>query len=782
MTQPSCQIGIAIYRQPLGWIQQCIRSALEQDYEGPIVITVRTDGATACDPACIAWLRETTESHPNLQLIEGDSQLGTFGSYRAIFATQTTTYLCQLDADDWLEADAISSAVEALASQPSAPFTYSDTTEIGPNGQKLRQGMRSKIPFNQMSMLVQFITFHLRVIRRSAYAVCGGYDPKLLYTGDYDLSLRLCEQGAPAHIPQASYNYRIHPDNTSGRHRQATVEEAFTVAQTALERRCLTHLHELSLNTTKQQVTLRPRHGPIAVVGMHRSGTSLLALMLQRLGLNLGDDLITGDRQNPDGYGEDQVVVNLQRHLLHRHCGNSKGWPDWGWRENSNQSPVPAGDPEWEAAAKAYLNKRQNSSGPWGWKDPRTTLLLPQWLRLNPGLRVIGIYRDPWEVVEALQRVQPPIFLRHPNWGLQIWQHYNQALADFVEQHPERCILLHNSTLTQRPERLIEALEQQWGGRLQEPREVALRRLQDLIRPDRMQTTASQDPLAALHRHCSPESAKLLHRLDALATYPSELHLCNNSFTPASNKASTAELAVVITSYNQGDLLLEAVASVWRHGQDCTPELLIVDDGSDQPRTLEVLRHLSELGLRVIRQNNQGLAAARNRGVAETKAPVLLFLDDDNRLLQPYFTAGLAMLRQHPQLDSIYGNCLEFGSRQRLRRVGPITAKQLWAMNHIDNCALMRRSLLERCGGYDTELPAFEDWDLWLQALSQKQSLQLGYLDLPCFEYRVRPDSMLQRLFQSPSLQTQVMERLRQRHGNRVGHGGFGSAAPPPKS
>ena len=781
MTQPSCQIGIAIYRQPLGWIQQCIRSALEQDYAGPIVITVRTDGATACDPACIAWLRETAESHPNLQLIEGDSQLGTFGSYRAIFDTQTTTYLCQLDADDWLEADAISSAIQVLASQPSVPFTYSDTTEIGPDGQKLGPGMRSKVPFNQMSMLVQFITFHLRVIRRSAYTKCGGYDSRFFYTGDYDLSLRLCEQGAPAHIPKESYNYRIHPDNTSKRHRQSTVEEAFAVAQAALHRRRLGHRHELSLDAINQQVALRPRRGPIAVVGMHRSGTSLLALMLQQLGLDLGADLIVGDPQNPDGYGEDQVVVNLQRRLLQRHCGNNQGWPDWGWSESDNQSPILLGDPQWDKAASAYLNQREKSPGAWGWKDPRTTLLLPHWLRLNPGLRVIGIYRDPWDVVDALQRVQPPIFLRHPSWGLQIWQHYNQALADFVEQHPERCILLHNSTLTQRPERLLDALEQQWGGRLQEPREVTLRRLQALIRPDRMQTTASQDPLVALHRHCSPESAKLQRRLDALATCPSELHLSNNSFTPPASKTSTAELAVVITSYNQGDLLLEAIASVWRHGQGCAAELLIVDDGSDQPRTLEVLRHLSELGLRVIRQKNQGLAAARNRGVTETKAPVLLFLDDDNRLLQPYFTAGLAMLRHHPQLDSIYGDCLEFGSRQRLRRVGPITANQLWAMNHIDNCALMRRSLLERCGGYDTELPAFEDWDLWLQALSQKQSLQLGYLDLPCFEYRVRPESMLQRLFQSPNLQTQVMERLRQRHGNRVGDGGLGSAAPPPK-
>jgi hypothetical protein len=94
-------------------------------------------------------------------------------------------------------------------------------------------------------------------------------------------------------------------------------------------------------------------------------------------------------------------------------------------------------------------------------------------------------------------------------------------------------------------------------------------------------------------------------------------------------------------------------------------------------------------------------------------------------------------------------------------------------MNRIDNCVLMRRGLIERCGGYDPALTAFEDWDLWLTALGQPQSLKLGYLDMPCFEYRVRPGSMLQRLFRNPTMQKQIMEYLRKKHGPRVGHGGF---------
>ena len=226
-------------------------------------------------------------------------------------------------------------------------------------------------------------------------------------------------------------------------------------------------------------------------------------------------------------------------------------------------------------------------------------------------------------------------------------------------------------------------------------------------------------------------------------------------------------------SHNQGDLLLEALASVLRQADSNQLELLIVDDGSTDPRTLEVLQVLSRIGFRVLRQHQQGLPAARNAGLSATQAPILLFLDDDNRLLAPYLVQGVSMLQRHASIDVVYGNRNDFGLINQLHRVGSISSSDLWTMNRIDNCALIRRSLLDRCGGYTTGLPAFEDWDLWLTALAQPEGLKLGYLDQPCFEYRVRPNSMLQRLFSNPELQRQLMQQLRQRHGDRVGHGGF---------
>jgi glycosyltransferase involved in cell wall biosynthesis len=270
----------------------------------------------------------------------------------------------------------------------------------------------------------------------------------------------------------------------------------------------------------------------------------------------------------------------------------------------------------------------------------------------------------------------------------------------------------------------------------------------------------------------------LLCRLDALATLKRTKHLDTSSdqTTPKPRliqQPVQPELSIVITSHNQGDFLLEAVASAEAACGNRRVELLIVDDGSTEARTVEVLHHLDGLGYRILKQTNKGLPSARNTGIANTSAPILLFLDDDNRLLPPYLEQGLDLMHLHHKIEVVYGNRQEFGTSSKLRRIGRVSPEALWQMNRIDNCSLIRRTLLERTGGYDQSLPAFEDWDLWLTALGQPQGLALGYLDVSCFEYRVRPDSMLQRLFTSKPLQEEVMGILRNKHGSRVGHGGF---------
>ena len=74
---------------------------------------------------------------------------------------------------------------------------------------------------------------------------------------------------------------------------------------------------------------------PIIVTGMHRSGTSMTAMLLAQHGVHMGERLIPGNRHNPRGYFEDADFVELQRSMLAAAtAGGTRGWPDWGWTED----------------------------------------------------------------------------------------------------------------------------------------------------------------------------------------------------------------------------------------------------------------------------------------------------------------------------------------------------------------------------------------------------------------------------------------------------------------
>ena len=462
-TRVDCQIGISVYKQPINWVKQSVLSALTQENCREFIVSVRIDGPDGCSEDCAEWLTQMSDTRENLTIIHGKKRLGTFASYQQIFSTSESTYLCQLDADDWLEKDAIKRSVHLLQAYPEAPFSYTDCTEINKDGAAEKQGLRSLVPYSRQKMLVQFITFHLRVIRRSAYKKSGGYDASLLYTGDYDLSLKLCEIGDPAHLKYRAYNYRIHDLNTSKTKRKQLLNESLLVAQQSLKRQALNHLYELRTAPSSNKTFLELRKGPIVIAGMHRSGTSLLANMLETLGLNLGEKLQEADQYNPDGYKEDTEILNINRNLFKRLLNSEQGWPDWGWTTKSNdeeQSLEP--DRLWEKEATEYLARRAKEHQLFGWKDPRNSLLLNSFDKINDNIKVIAVYRAPWEIVEALQSLQSKIFQANPHWCIKIWAHYNQKLIDFHAANPHKIILIKSEDLKEDPSCLPKVLSKKW--------------------------------------------------------------------------------------------------------------------------------------------------------------------------------------------------------------------------------------------------------------------------------------------------------------------------------
>ena len=167
----------------------------------------------------------------------------------------------------------------------------------------------------------------------------------------------------------------------------------------------------------------------VLVLGMHRSGTSLLGGVLQHLGLALPGEVIAADQHNPAGYFEWDQIVAIQERLL---IDLERWWPsaqgcfplpsDWLWH--------PATLAAREQLRALLAPEQVLQHGPWGLKDPRCSRLLPLWLDLAEDmgipLRLILACRDPAEVVESLVHRDGAITGMDRNRAQQLWWAHNK--------------------------------------------------------------------------------------------------------------------------------------------------------------------------------------------------------------------------------------------------------------------------------------------------------------------------------------------------------------------
>ena len=185
-------------------------------------------------------------------------------------------------------------------------------------------------------------------------------------------------------------------------------------------------------------MALGPNERPdrvIAVLGMHRSGTSALAGSLQQRGLFLGRHS-TRNTYNVRGNRENPAVVVLNEDVL-AHSGGS-------WH-------APPRAVQWRAdhveRARAILGEYAEHPL-WGFKDPRTLLTLDGWLGLVPDLEFAGVFRHPARVARSLAG-RPKLRVEDP---VEVWRVYNTRLLDLHRRSPfpivcfddDSAVLTHN--------------------------------------------------------------------------------------------------------------------------------------------------------------------------------------------------------------------------------------------------------------------------------------------------------------------------------------------------
>jgi glycosyltransferase involved in cell wall biosynthesis len=199
------------------------------------------------------------------------------------------------------------------------------------------------------------------------------------------------------------------------------------------------------------------------------------------------------------------------------------------------------------------------------------------------------------------------------------------------------------------------------------------------------------------------------------------------------------DTTAVVPCFNYGEYLREAVDSLLTQDGG-PPHVIVLDDGSTDPGTHEALDALSD-EVELVRQENAGLAAARNAAFARTRTPHVLFLDADDRLAPGALAAMREALERHPEASFAYGHQRLFGDWNAVLRFPPYDPLRLLDRHLIGPTALTRREVLDDTGGFDPEFGTFEDWELWLHALAHGH--RGVRVDAITHEYRRHGQSMV---------------------------------------
>lgn len=178
-------------------------------------------------------------------------------------------------------------------------------------------------------------------------------------------------------------------------------------------------------------------------------------------------------------------------------------------------------------------------------------------------------------------------------------------------------------------------------------------------------------------------------------------------------------ISVVVPTFNRAHLLPRALNSILRQSLPAT-EIIVVDDGS-QDGTADLIRRRYPQ-IRYLRQPNGGVSSARNRGLGAAGGDWIALLDSDDAWLPDKLAAQRAALREQPNLRLCHTQEVWIRRGRRVNQMdkhaksgGYIFQACLPRCVISPSASLLHRSLIDEMGAFDEDLPACEDYDLWLR-------------------------------------------------------------------
>lgn len=214
-------------------------------------------------------------------------------------------------------------------------------------------------------------------------------------------------------------------------------------------------------------------------------------------------------------------------------------------------------------------------------------------------------------------------------------------------------------------------------------------------------------------------SRKAMERAHHLCDYHRVLPIILKGYSAAKSRHKVIEspeksplVSVIIPVFNQVSWLKEAIESVLSSSYH-NVEIVLIDDGSSEVSAISNIDQIEHPRVRKFRQENRGLASARNRGIQESRGDFILPLDADDRIDENYIKDAVSALLNNPDLAYVTCYVQYIGNYQHQWIPIGLSKQTILIENAASVCsAVFRADVLKSLGGYDDYMPAFEDWDL----------------------------------------------------------------------
>ncbi|NJO24858.1 MAG: glycosyltransferase [Bacteroidia bacterium] len=250
---PVVSVIMTVYNRKR-YLAEAIESVLAQTYKN-FELLLWDDGSTD-DSLKVA--KTYTMKDDRIQVFAGQHQ-GRVRSLKAAHAAARGQYLAWVDSDDRLAPTALAETVEVLEINPKVGLVYTDYQVIDAVGQVQGMGKRCQIPYSRDRLLIDFMTFHFRLIRHAAFIQAGGINPSFTAAVDYDLCLRLSEVTEVHHLARSLYFYRTHPESMSSASRIEQIYCARDAINKALK--TLSFIETVTTDLNKNQFDISFKNG-----------------------------------------------------------------------------------------------------------------------------------------------------------------------------------------------------------------------------------------------------------------------------------------------------------------------------------------------------------------------------------------------------------------------------------------------------------------------------------------------------------------------------------------